>query len=418
MNVNEQTFFDESDSFMTVHHLTIHGTNFQIGQKLGELAIERYGLVAPHYDANPIYAKARLAYFQNNYPIHRERVRGVAAALGLDPNDARYDLTNLWYNVNVPRPDLGCSVVYYPPSTTVSGGGCLSRNYDFSIGTMAEVMQMPLPPEVNEQSTPVMSEPYIMEWYPEDEGYASIAIHAFDTLSGTLDGLNSAGLVVSIMADEEAMGELGPNLELHMGPPQIIGLHELQVMHFILDTCSTAEEAKEQLLKIKQYYAFVPCHYIVADKAGNSFIYENSTGRNVQHIIDGTGQPQVVTNFQVHKHPTTDQMPKGELKLETNAFWRYQKLTDRISEHQGLFALSDFKANNACVNTMKLFEEMSADPAYGSIAANVKSRTLWHSLYYQESRTAEFSFYLGEELNSDGTRTERRSDYLKFTLKE
>ena len=47
-----------------------------------------------------------------------------------------------------------------------------------------------------------------MEWHPEDIGYASLAIHAFDTLSGTLDGLNSVGLVVSIMADEEAIAEL------------------------------------------------------------------------------------------------------------------------------------------------------------------------------------------------------------------
>ena len=43
-----------------------------------------------------------------------------------------------------------------------------------------------------------------------DGGSASLAIHAFDALSGTLDGLNSAGLVVSIIAGEEAMAALGP----------------------------------------------------------------------------------------------------------------------------------------------------------------------------------------------------------------
>jgi hypothetical protein len=59
---------------------------------------------------------------------------------------------------------------------------------------------------------------------------------------------------------------------------------------------------------------------------------------------------------------------------------------------------------------------MSADPAYGSIAANVQSRTLWHSLYDQQAGTAEFSFYLGEEVHADGTRTEHRSDYLRFAL--
>ena len=416
MQVGEQTCFDELDSFVTVRHLTMRGTNFEIGHKLAKLAIERYDRSPADYTADPTYTKARRVYFQRNYPIHWERVRGVAAAFGVDPDDDSYDLTTLFYNVEAPLQAPGCSVVYYPPSATVGGGGYLSRNYDFSIGTMADVMRMPLPLDVKSQMSPVMSEPYIMEWYPQDGGYASLAIHAFDTLSGTLDGLNSAGLVVSILADEEALAELGPNLEVHMGPPQVTGLHELQVMRLLLDTCATAEEAKEALLTTKQYYTFVPCHYIVADKAGNSFIYENSTGRNVQHIFEGAGRPQVITNFQVHKHPTPDQMPQGALTLETNAFWRYQTLTDRISKQNDLFAPDDLKANNACVNIMRLFEEMEADPAYGSIATNVQARTLWHSLYDQQGGTVEFSFYLNEKVHADGAHTERRSDYLSFAL--
>ena len=78
---------------------------------------------------------------------------------------------------------------------------------------MAEILGVPLAPEVRRQLPPAMSEPYVMEWYPEDGGYASLAVQAFDPLSGTLDGINSAGLVVSIMADEEALGALGPLFE-------------------------------------------------------------------------------------------------------------------------------------------------------------------------------------------------------------
>jgi hypothetical protein len=418
MRAEERTYFDSLDSFMTVRHVTIRGTNFEIGQQLGELAIERYGQSPAYYMANPLYAKARRVYFQRNYPIHWERVRGVAAAFGVDAQDDRYDLTGLSYNLDVPLQlqSLGCSVVYYPPSTTATGGGYLSRNYDFSTGTMADLLQMPLPPEVKAQMRPIMREPYIMEWYPEDGGFASLAIHAFDILSGTLDGLNSAGLLVSIMADEEAIGELGPQLEPHLGPTQVIGLHELQVMRCLLDTCASTDEAKEALLTAKQYYRLVPCHYIVADKTGNSFIYENSTGRNVQHVIDGAGQPQVVTNFQIHKHPGPDTMPTGPLTLETNAFWRYQTLTDRIAQRQAPFTVDDMKADNACVNIMELLDTVAADPAAGSVAAGIQARTLWHSLYDQRAGTVEISFYLGDEVHADGTRTEQRSDYLSFAL--
>ena len=70
MQIKEQTFFDGPDSFVTLRHLTIQGRNFQIGQKLAELAIERYGLSPAHLAANPLYAKARRIYFQRNYPIH------------------------------------------------------------------------------------------------------------------------------------------------------------------------------------------------------------------------------------------------------------------------------------------------------------------------------------------------------------
>ncbi|HSF83112.1 MAG TPA: C45 family peptidase [Anaerolineales bacterium] len=418
MKENEQTHFGRPGDFTTVRHLTIHGTNFEIGHTLGKLAVERYGRTPAQLAAIPIYARARRIYIQRNYPIYWERMKGIAAAFSLDPEDDRYDLTALPHLTDLPMSAFGCSVVYYPPATTVTGRGYLSRNYDFFIGSMAEMLGMPLPPDVNQQFPPVMSEPYIMEWYPEDGGYASLAIHAFDTLSGTLDGINSAGLVVSILADNEAMWELGPKLELHPGPQQAIGLHEIAVMRLLLDTCATVAEAKEALLTIKQYYRFVPLHYIVADKAGHSFVYENSTGRNVQHVIEGTGQPQLVTNHQLHKHPTPETIPGGPPRIEdVGSFWRYRRLSDQIASHHGSFTPEEMKANNDCVNSLMVVEAAtSADPARREQFYGANARTVWHSLYDQQAGTLEVSFYLGEEVQADGTHLERRSDYLKVAL--
>lgn len=418
MYADEKEYFGGQGDFVTVRHLTLRGTNREIGRKLTELVAQRYGKCASDFEADPLFAMARRTYLQRNYPIQWERACGAADEFGLDPDDDRYDVTALMYNVDLATVTPGCSVVYYPPSCMVHGGGFLSRNYDFSIGTINEVMHTPLPVGDTRLRVPVMAEPYVMEWYPQDGGYSSLAIHAFDILSGTLDGINSTGLVVSILADEEAIGQLGAGLEVHPGSPRATGLHELQVMRLLLDTCATAGEAKEQLLTIKQYYAFVPCHYIVADRAGNSFIYENSTGRNVQHVIDGNDQPQIVTNFQVHKHPTLDQMPKGGLSLETNAFWRYRTLADRIDGRKGAFTTEDLKINNASVNISRMLDVMRSDPGSLSIAANLQARTLWHSLYDQDHRTVETSFYLGEETWPDGTRHERRSDYIAFGLRD
>jgi hypothetical protein len=252
-------------------------------------------------------------------------------------------------------------------------------------------------------------------WYPEDGGYASLATHSFGILSGTLDGINSEGLVVAMMADDEAGMELGPKRELHIGPQQVVGLHELQLMRFVLDTCATANEAKETLLLAKQFYTLAPCHYLIADKAGNSFIYENSTGRNVQHIIEGTGTPLVCTNHQVHRHPL-ESLPVGPPTMATESFWRYRTLSERIASHEGLFAPDDMKGNNARVSVQGVVDVMSADPNLASAAAAVTSRTMWHGLYDQQAGAVEFNFYLGEVENADGRRTERRSDYLRLAL--
>ena len=46
----------------------------------------------------------------------------------------------------------------------------------------------------------------------------------------------------------------------------------------------------------------------------------------------------------------------------------------------------------------------------------MSARTLWHTIYDQHALTARTSFYLGETESKDGTRTERRSPYLQFTL--
>jgi hypothetical protein len=75
---------------------------------------------------------------------------------------------------------MGCPVVYYPPATTATGGGLLSRNYDFPTTSAAQIMGIPAPPDVLVRLPAAMSEPYVMQWYPSDGGYASLAVHAFD----------------------------------------------------------------------------------------------------------------------------------------------------------------------------------------------------------------------------------------------
>jgi hypothetical protein len=162
LSVRERIYFGKPGDFMTVRHLAIGGTNFEIGQTLGALAVERYGQTPDDLVADRVYVRSRRLYVQRNYPIHAERMRGVAAAFGLDPEDDRYDLTSLALLTDLPKPAFGCSVVYYPPATTDNGHGYLSRNYDFFVGSIADIMMVAEAPDGG--PTPaVMSEPYLME---------------------------------------------------------------------------------------------------------------------------------------------------------------------------------------------------------------------------------------------------------------
>lgn len=413
MSVDERRFFGGAGDFMAVRELVFRGRNFEIGQAIGRLAIERYGRRPDHFACDLLFGRARREYMRTHFPIHFERMRGVADALGLDPENDGYDLTGIGYLTDLPMPPPGCSAVYYPPATTAKGAGFLSRNYDFSIGSMADLMGIPRPPEAREKrQRPIMSEPYVMIWHPSDGGYATLAVHAFNLLAGTLEGINSTGLVVSILADHTAINELGEKLDPHPGPTRAVGLHELAVMRLLLDTCSTALQAKEALLGIKQYYSFAPLHYIIADRSGNSFVYENSTGRNRQEIIDGGGQPQVLTNYQIHRH--TSQAPPAleELSVENETYWRQKRLTDRIAGHVGPFTPAEMKAANAGVSAGEIMNLITPDHPLRS----VPSRTLWHSLYDQESGSVEISFYLGEAPEPGGVYRERRSDYITFVL--
>ncbi len=412
MSISEHCFFGKAGDFLTARELVIHGTNFEIGRAVAGLAIERYGRRRADFACDPVFGHARRKYMQAHFPIHWERMRGVADVLGVDAEDDGYDLTEIAYLTDTPMQAPGCSAVYYPPATTTAGTGFLSRNYDFSIDSMASFMRSSLPVEERQKARPVMSEPYIMIWEPTDGGYATLAVHAFDLLSGTLEGINSTGLVVSILADHTAIIELGPKLERHSGPAHAVGLNELAVMRLLLDTCSTAAQAKETLLGIKQYYGFAPLHYIIADRSGNSFVYEDSTGRNRQYVIDGGGRPQVLTNFQIHESAAPISPALEELDVGNETYWRHRQLADRIETRAAPFTTAEMKSANACVSVGAMMNQLGPDHPL----RNARSRTIWHSLYDQAAGSVEMSFYLGEVLDPDGTYRERRSDYTKFVI--
>ncbi len=376
--------------FLEVRHVVLKGTNEEIGRALANLAKERFEF-KPVPSADRLRTRAQRRYIEKNYPILHDRMRGVASAFGKKVDDDAFNFSALWYPMGL---GAGCSVVYYPPKVTASGTGVVSRNYDFTTGTLEG--KHPAKGELA-----ATARPYVVEMHP-DRGYASLAIYSYDLLSGVLDGVNSEGLTVALLADDETIEKYS------MEPAgfDAAGLGEVQALRMLLDTCATVEEAKEALLMTKQPYSFVPVHYLVADRHGKAFVWEYSQAHNKEYIVENPDKPLITTNFSLHRH-LDGKGPLSAAKAK-EVCGRYCELAERVAKQPGKPTVEFIKEAHKAVDMVK------AAPA-GPRAPN---RTLWHALYFPEERKVQVSFYLRDEIdpNDKGKTRIIRSDYLEFAL--
>ena len=385
LEFSERIVVGGPDDFMEVRHIVMRGTNFEIGRKLGEIARSRHNAGPLPYPL-PDQNRAQREYFESHCPILLERMKGVASAFGLDSDNDGWNFSTLLYDITI----AGCSVVFYPPSTTTSGQGIMSRNFDFTTGTFAA--RVPAEGEV-----PACARPYVVEMYP-DEGYASIVICCFDLLTGVIDGINSEGLAIAILSDNDVISEVGSNA--YMGFKA--GFNEMQIMRCILDTCADVEQAKQVLLSAVLYYNTAPYHYIIADRYGRSFVWENAPGMDGGHIIDGSDAPLVTTNFLLHRYPDPANLPEEEGRL--GWFNRYREIRQRLGGTELPYDDEFIKETNRAV----------AAPGGPGPEGHASLSTMWHALYYPAERRFEADFYLGW----DEKRGSRRSGYIEFALEE
>ena len=361
---------------MEVGHLVLRGGNREIGQQLAMVARHRHG-VGPAVGGDRLVTRARRRWYQREWPAHYERMQGVADVHGVAVDDDSVELGLLAYLGTPPS----CSVAWLPPSAVSSGRGTLSRNYDFPTGTLTEI----LGGEAQPGELPMTARPYVFETQPGDGGPACLFLCAYELLGGCVDGVNSEGLVVALLADDESTGA-DPTLA------PAVGLNEIQLLRFLLETCASTGEARDALLSAKQHWMFLACHFLVADATGDSFVWERTANR--EHLVEGGGEVQVVTNHLLHGRPSLDDLPPGDGPSATYA--RARRLTAAIDSRSGPLSGEEIKGAHACVHRSDV---------------GAPARTLWHGIYDAADRSLEVSFYLGDDVGGV-----RRSPYLRFSL--
>ncbi|MEZ0326564.1 MAG: C45 family autoproteolytic acyltransferase/hydrolase [Fimbriimonas sp.] len=369
LEFKERTVAGTAKDFMVVRFISLAGTNEQIGEKLAQIASSRHGVKPATGD--PKLIADRLRWQAEHWPENYARAQGVAKAFG--NQSPEFDPTSLNYDMDV---EPGCSVTYYPGSSVTNGHPMLSRNYDFPTVTLAEMTGRVAP----EGARAMTADPYVVEMRP-DNGFASLYIASYDLLSGCIDGINEKGLAVALLADDQAQDKR---------PSEGIGLSEIRLTRFLLDRCASAKEARAALATVPFNYQMVPCHYMICDASGDSFVWEITPDLKKRYVTDGKGLPQVVTNHLLAEY-NAENLPEG------NSFDRFRRLQSEIAQRKGKVTPAEATTINACVAVPKDTQGHA---------------TLWHSVYDLKERSMSVSFFLGR----DAAGIERRSPYYAFKL--
>src|SRR5512137_1591558 len=111
------------DSYLTVSHWVLGGTNRDIGRALGAFARERLG-TEPMPCSDGALIRAQRRYFATLYPEFLDRMAGVADAFGTSLDNADVDLSALWFDIDFG----GCSAAFIPAVRSTDGHGRVLRN--------------------------------------------------------------------------------------------------------------------------------------------------------------------------------------------------------------------------------------------------------------------------------------------------
>ncbi len=354
------------NDFMAARHLRIEGSQRDIGRALAEESVAAFPAVPVPTD--PVLNRARRRWMERSWPQHFGRMRGIADVLGIDVDDDSANAVDLYAMPIV----FGCSALCSPAVTSTDGHARIGRNFDFFTGSVLELAGAPRDPG----QPPMMSRPYVIETRPDDA--PSSVVIAVGDFTGCMEGINGAGLVVALFADDESE-DLRPSNQAQAG------LHELQLSRFLLDTCTTVDEAVQALYTTKQYDNFIVCHYLVSDASGDTIVWERDH-HNAEHVVRADGGPFCVTNYLLHRYESIAALPEhdrhsvgGEIPFRTNAYERARTLY-RHGERATL-SIDDIDAALAAVQVD---------------GETTDARTLWYSRYDLAERSMTVEFYLGD----------------------
>lgn len=378
IEVNETILAKQPDTYQEIRHIVLRGTNYEIGKAIGDIAQEWLHIKKPLIFKRKLFGEANREYRLRNNPLLEERLLGVAQSYHLAPNTLL--LNELLYDLF----PVACAVTSFPALSSKDGHAFVVHNFDWQPGSWTDLYGGPKAADQHG----ICSRNFVMELYPTDGGYASLCTGGMDLLNGIFGGINSEGLFVSVLVDQQSpKNPHVEDLETSCGfTPQVL-------IRLILDTCATVEEAKTELLLNKLIFSFVGVHFLIVDATGTSVICEIDPKFFQWHFTDNGTDPQVMTNHAVYQYSDTAKFPVSTDPY--SSFNRYKKLNALIKQHAGSFSREDaYKAMES------VFGRGSPDKS------RIQFRTFWNETFDLNDKTLKVQFYL-----KDGPLDEQTNSY-------
>lgn len=207
----------------------------------------------------------------------------------------------------------GCSAFYAQNET---GGGIYGRNFDFDYAPALVVTTTPENGYASVSTVNLSFAGYGQGNLPTPGSFNSFLTLAAPYLP--FDGMNEAGLCVSLLAVPEAQ------------PPYEDGrvmLNTTTAIRLMLDKAATVAEAVELISDYNLYFSGdVQCHYLVSDATGDAAVIEFWQG--VLHTVRSPEPYEIATNFVM-----ADGVNLGE---GFNEFERFDTIETSLSASGGI----------------------------------------------------------------------------------
>jgi penicillin V acylase-like amidase (Ntn superfamily) len=159
-----------------------------------------------------------------------------------------------------------CSTVVLPAEKSKDCATFVSRNFDLMAMPLWSGLLGKTPPAGTHNA---WSREIVLETRPKG-GFRSIHGDGQELLAPWSDAIDEKGLYVTAMHDPWAVGdEIGS-----AGGQDVSGITVTQLFAFLLDTCSTVEEAKKAILKNRVIQTIMRGHLLIADSSGAATVFE------------------------------------------------------------------------------------------------------------------------------------------------